>query len=266
MSTSNNEHVNNAEAIMKDHQFTCLASSERIEAWRCSKPGCSAYAFDILITWYGIAVIGDIDNMTFRVGSSYGLEFLAADRVDNYMIGKLSDESREYEIDTKELLDFCRMHWLDLIAERIQAGASTEEVASLANQLQAAGLPAAWLTPGDDKATAELTSLSQLSLVVRAVRDWNNDYMFVPNGAGFEEICLFELAATIDELDSVPSSDLTSLFHIIAHAPYGACELSEWSFRRPAHNLISRLHMVNLAAKRILEIKSDQKLVETEAE
>lgn len=69
-----------------------------LDAWRCQKPGTSSYAFDILITRFGISVQGDIQNISFRVGLSYGMPFLAGDDVAYYIHSKL-----EYGCDRKEL-------------------------------------------------------------------------------------------------------------------------------------------------------------------
>ncbi len=73
------------------HEYTCLAQQDNLVAWRCQTPKTTAYAFDILMTRFGIAVVGDIDNLTFSVGLGYGIEFLAGDDVTYYLHTKLSE-------------------------------------------------------------------------------------------------------------------------------------------------------------------------------
>jgi len=73
------------------HEYTCLAQQENLVAWRCKAEQSTSYAFDILMTRFGIAVVGDIDNLTFSVGLGYGIEFLAGDDVTYYLHTKLSE-------------------------------------------------------------------------------------------------------------------------------------------------------------------------------
>lgn len=65
------------------------------QIWRCTKDGSSIYGFDLVISRFGIAMYGDVDSLVFKVGSSYGIEFLARKSVCSYMIGKLESEYRE---------------------------------------------------------------------------------------------------------------------------------------------------------------------------
>ncbi|WP_369991351.1 hypothetical protein [Pseudomonas xanthosomatis] len=65
-----------------------LADTDQLKTWRCKAPGTTCYAFDILITRFGIATVGDIDGLTFRVGLSYGIEFLAGNDIGYYIHSK----------------------------------------------------------------------------------------------------------------------------------------------------------------------------------
>lgn len=85
---------NRAAECLAQHEYTCLVSQADLIAWRCKAPGTTAYAFDILMTRFGIAVVGDIDNLSFSVGLSYGLDFLAGDDVTYYIHGKLDENSK----------------------------------------------------------------------------------------------------------------------------------------------------------------------------
>lgn len=93
--------------ILQQHTYTALVNTDQCQVWRCQKPGTSCYTFDILITRFGIAIVGDIDNLTFNVGSSYGINFLAGDDIGYYIHSKLSMAHRKEQLDlrtTKKLL------------------------------------------------------------------------------------------------------------------------------------------------------------------
>ena len=78
--------IESAKKILEHHEFKCLALwGDRSEVWECSKPGSGVYAFTICITRMGIAVVGDIDGLTFNVGSNYGMSFLSGDDVSYYI-------------------------------------------------------------------------------------------------------------------------------------------------------------------------------------
>jgi hypothetical protein len=83
---------------LKDHAYTELANSNGVEVWRCQKPGTIHLAFDISITRFGIAVMGDIGSLTFSVGASYGMKFLAGTDED-YIHGKLEASCKVTDFD-----------------------------------------------------------------------------------------------------------------------------------------------------------------------
>lgn len=64
------------------------------EIWHCGKNGSSYYAFDICIMPMGIAVCGDIGELTFNVYDR-GIDFLAGKDVGYYIHSKLSHHCRE---------------------------------------------------------------------------------------------------------------------------------------------------------------------------
>jgi hypothetical protein len=84
---------------LKNHQYRPLVDADDVKVWRCERPGTSAYAFDIMLTRYGIAVVGDIANLTFSVGLGYGLDFLAGDDVGYYIHSKLDDKCKKRDFD-----------------------------------------------------------------------------------------------------------------------------------------------------------------------
>lgn len=86
--------------LIKDHQYTLLAKTDSLEAWRAQKPGSHAYAFDLVMTRYGIAMYGDGGSLVWGVGASYGLKFLANyGDDDDYVLAKLDQRCREEDLD-----------------------------------------------------------------------------------------------------------------------------------------------------------------------
>lgn len=96
------DYKTRAAECLAEHEYTCLVAQLDVIAWRCKAPGTTSYAFDILMTRFGTAVIGDIDNLTFSVGLGYGMDFLAGKDVTYYIHSKLDENSKsrrfsEYE-------------------------------------------------------------------------------------------------------------------------------------------------------------------------
>lgn len=85
---------------LKNHQYTCLVKHDDAEIWRCKAEGTTAYAFDIMMTRFGIAVVGDIGHLTFSVGLSYGMNFLAGDDVTYYLHTKLNESHKKQVFST----------------------------------------------------------------------------------------------------------------------------------------------------------------------
>ncbi|BAW27520.1 hypothetical protein [Pseudomonas putida] len=96
----------NCAELIKDHQYTLLAKTDDLEAWRAQKPGSSAYAFDLVMSRYGIAMYGDTGNLVWKVGASYGLKFLANEGDDDdYVFTKLDANCQEKDLD-EDYLDW----------------------------------------------------------------------------------------------------------------------------------------------------------------
>ncbi|HCA6674610.1 TPA: hypothetical protein ACG5BG_002973 [Pseudomonas aeruginosa] len=85
---------------LKNHQYTCLVKQPDVEVWRCKAEGTTAYAFDIMMTRFGIAVLGDIGDLTFSVGLGYGMSFLAGDDVTYYLHTKLNETHKKQVFST----------------------------------------------------------------------------------------------------------------------------------------------------------------------
>lgn len=108
---------------LKNHQYCALVDTDDVMVWRCKQPNTNAYAFDIMLTRFGIAVVGDIANLTFGVGLGYGLDFLAGDDVGYYIHSKLDEKCKTREFDEPAF----RSALIDGICHRISDEADDEE-------------------------------------------------------------------------------------------------------------------------------------------
>ncbi|MDF3936701.1 hypothetical protein [Pseudomonas citronellolis] len=109
------ERAAQAASILKNHQFLALVDNDDVKVWRCKQPGSTAYAFDIMMTRFGIAVVGDIANLTFSVGLGYGIDFLAGDDVGYYIHSKLDEKCKTKDFDETAF----RRALIDGVCERI---------------------------------------------------------------------------------------------------------------------------------------------------
>lgn len=117
---------------LKDHQYTCLVKQSDVEVWRCKAERTTAYAFDIMMTRFGIAVVGDIGDLTFSVGLGYGMSFLAGDDVTYYLHTKLNESHKKQVFSTdlfrqalvssicRELHDECAEEIWDILPAWVQ--------------------------------------------------------------------------------------------------------------------------------------------------
>lgn len=224
---------------MAEHEFTCLVENRTIETWRCQKPGTSIYAFDIIITRFGIAVVGDIDAMTFLVGSSYGLPFLAGDSVSYYIHSKLDHQSRRTEFDEEAYYDVFKQ----FLATRIgECWEDIEERVIAHDRFMDTKLPD-WAS---DEIEIEKRSMDEIDSLL-------------------SEIC--EIITEIETQDTKLFRDLedeedwkypesTAEAHELLERYFDAEDVWEYSFQKTTDNLMHRLYMVNHAAKEIMKIKA----------
>lgn len=95
---------------MANHTYTKVASGEGSVVWRCERKGSSVYGFDLLISKYGMSMIGDINPVNWRVGLNYGLPFLAR-KISRYELSKVESTSVKKVLDTTLLkgVVFCEI-------------------------------------------------------------------------------------------------------------------------------------------------------------
>lgn len=223
-------------ATLKDHRFTQLASwgDGGSEVWECSRPGSSCYAFTICITRMGIAVVGDIDGLTFNVGSNYGMPFLAGNDVSYYIHSKLEASCKEKELYRERYLEWVGRCVIRHIADKHLT------------KLEAAGFEIPdWLTEDAGPSCEDFDRLKDFVYyvyqnleVMHDLWDWFHDcYNTLESADGANEL---HEAYNLPDLDGVDFDWFD--------AP---------EFEKPSESLMMRLHLVNEAAKRIMEGKAE---------
>ena len=94
-----------ARNTFKHHVAHRLCLTDEVEVWRFKAPSTIDCAFDIMITAYGMAMVGDFGNLTFNVGSSYGIKFLMH-RSKGYVIEKLDEDCRKYVLHEESFKEY----------------------------------------------------------------------------------------------------------------------------------------------------------------
>lgn len=203
---------------IKDHQYILLLKTNSIEAWRCQKPGSSSYAFDLTMSRYGMAMYGDTGSLVFKVGASYGLEFLAKDDGD-YVFNKLDQSNRETDLDEAYLLDIVYRAIVDLLAER------------------------------DLELPEWLPSTMPMADRVLQLCEWLIDHQT----SEFAALCVALREATDLEVKSTSAAYVWLCDHQeLLELP----DDMDYSLGKPTNAVMQRIYMLRHAAKQILAIKA----------
>lgn len=205
------------------HQYTRLTlPGSPLEAWRCKRPDTTNYAFDLVISRFGIASFGDTANLMFRVGASYGLPFLAGNDVEYYIHSKLDECCKKTELD-------------DTTYQQALLQTITQWLADNDHEAPAQG-------EMDDDTYREILGdwLWEQYLASDVMADDHDTFYALhdalahqhPNSADEAHETMAELASKLDE-----SYDY------------------DHSFTRPANHLIQDLYVLRHAAQQILKLK-----------
>lgn len=221
--------VEEAKKILEAHEFKQLASwgEGGSEVWECSRPGSSCYAFTICVTRMGIAVVGDIDGLTFNVGSSYGMPFLAGDDVSYYIHSKLENDCKKRELDQGRLLEW--------ITTRVVNHIDDQHRDALAN----AGVDIPEWINGRDYSREDFERLKDF---VYDVYQQKLDVMHDLWDWFHECHSLLERVEGVSDEHEAYDLDLKEVDFAWHDAP---------NITRPSESLMSRLYLINEAAKRI---------------
>ncbi|WAH56593.1 hypothetical protein LZ023_26805 [Pseudomonas silvicola] len=211
---------------LADHEYTCIVQQDNAVIWRCKAPKSTAYAFDIMMTRFGIAVVGDIDNLTFSVGMGYGIEFLGGDDVTYYLHTKLDERCKQREFSESLFREVLMRHVAMAVEE--ECGAELYE-----------SLPE-WLQDPDKVRAAHWGEFRQVVLAAR--RDLENgDDRWMHWDELFDQIA--EISSTTEAQIFMRDNE---------EALFLGPEWYENRVDEPAQSLIQRLYMINHAAKAIL--------------
>ncbi|MDH1403715.1 hypothetical protein [Pseudomonas sp. GD03730] len=211
-----------AAELIKDHQYTLLAKTDSLEAWRAQKPGSHAYAFDLVMSRYGIAMYGDTGNLVWKVGASYGLKFLTNEGDDDeYVFLKLDANCQEKDLDEDYL------EWIVFDA--------IEELLGLRN---IPNLPD-WLPDTAPKAER-----------FKQQRDW-----LLANAAAEPEYG--SLALALDEVSDLEDNSIAGAFKWLEDHQE-LLELSDdldFELGKPTNSVMRRIYFARHAARQILAQK-----------
>lgn len=240
-----------AEKTVKGFEYECIARSQRgtDEIWRCRNPKDENCAHDLVISRYGISAFGDMDPLTFNVGSSYGLGFLAGNNVEGYIYSKLDEVHRaQLEIDPGQvdellgsallmIVDHC---WLENPEFRNHGGprftnAVHDALKALRAECSRVNLSRLIVALAADE-VGGCEKLDESKLPRRIAIDFSqmvNDVRAQPDERGVVD-CLEYWESDFD----VPFKDLID---------------EDTRLTRPIASVLVRLHVLNIGAQRILE-------------
>lgn len=227
-----------AAECLKDHEYTVLADTDQLKVWRCKAPGTTCYAFDILITRFGIATVGDIDGLTFNVGLSYGIEFLAGDDIGYYIHSKLEEHCREREFDEEAF----RAALVTGVCSQICENTHDDELY--------AALPEWMRNDGGCHEAGRWDELRKLVKEHLAAIEYGGD------GRDFWD----SLNDRLSEADDISYVEQASMFMSDHHEELGlGCDYWEITIDKPRDSLINRLYLINHAAKAIIAQQAEAK-------
>jgi hypothetical protein len=226
----NLDHVAEAKRILAEHEYTLIASGANCEVWYCAKPGTSIFAFDIIVTRMGMAVVGDINGLVFQVGANYGIPFLAGDDISYYIHSKLEAICKTTEF-VPEKLKYHIAHWISSYYQ-----GRTDEWKD-----RGITVPE-WLEDGE----AEEGNWDELKLILETAKDTEDTLS--PQWDELDE-CIHLMDNAEDVSDEHDAYQLLSSFEVFH---FDLCDIT---ITKPSESLMLRLHLVNEAAKKILEQK-----------
>lgn len=234
--------------ICKDFTYTQISQAlgnQSAEIWHCQGPDMD-HAHDLVITRMGIASFGDMDPLVFTVGSAYGLKFLAGDNVSYRLYNKLDSKFKQEDVDQPDLM----LSFAGLLAQHLKSRCNEDNIPDgiikdAVSRLESATLenaPACIAMLLKVLRTQEAHLCSAFRLVNRhhtGLDDWSEQ---------IED--LFDALKGQNNIEhatlAIRESELNDLF-------------VEASFEMPTTpnlSVLTRLHVLNIGAQRILEIQA----------
>lgn len=217
-----------AAANLMGHRYRMLANTNGVEVWRCAAPGSSFYAFDIVMTRFGIAIVGDIENMTFTVGNYYGMKFLAGDDVEYYLHTKLDQKCKEVEFDE------------DAWREQVVRGAISR-IREISNEEEAGKWPA-WVNDID---LQKADIYAELMAFVDAMREAEEDTTWWG-----------ELDEALMAAEDIDHTYAAMIFAQENSKELNLDDLEQSTIEKTRESVYANLYMINHAAKAIMAMKA----------
>jgi hypothetical protein len=237
--------LRDAERNMEGFEYRQVVSSdqETAEIWRAERPGSSDMAFDIVVTRYGISVFGDMGALVFNVGAQYGIKFLAGDDVRGYIHGKLDDMCKKEELDPRRavqlvaqgVVDYLDAVWYGPAKAGVPDGGIHQAAEALRKSL------------GTDPAGALENFMTACQGHEEA--GWEGFH------AGFQpgDVAQRIQNLLIDVRNEKDPQEVRRILDDCSSEFYGVFDdLSGCQLTAPAQSLMTKLYMVNLAAKQIM--------------
>jgi hypothetical protein len=218
---------------VKDHTVERVCGNGPTEVWRCTNKGSSCYGFDLVISRFGIAMYGDVDSLVFKVGSAYGIDFLARQAVCQYMISKLEPEYyNKRELDEDALKQVLVEAGCRLLEDKFESYITEDDFVELSE----------WVG-GSAPITLEMVS-----------EELKKHAPEQPHMA-FENF-----ADAVDTLleDRAPNGLQAVESYISENSGYLnlGCEWYEYTISKHDGSLINRLEMLRICALKIQEVKN----------
>jgi hypothetical protein len=211
---------------MFDHRYTQIATGP-VEAWRCKDPRSTFHAFDILITRFGISVVGDIENMSFVVGSYYGMEFLAKDDVQYYIHSKLDPKCKEFEFDQDR--------WRELVVK-----GACSRITEISSEDEAEKWPE-WVN-NTDLQSREI--YAEVMAFVDSMREHEVDLSWT------------NLYDMMQEAEDIEYTEAAMIFVQESGDDLHMAEVDSESVEKVRESVYGNLYMINHAAKAIMAMKA----------
>lgn len=251
LQTINAQAQRAAEEISKNFGYQLIAKpidGVTAEIWRCKDPNSFEYAHDLVITRMGICSFGDMDPLMFTVGANYGLKFLSGPDVSYYIYSKLDSKFKDEQVDMPSFLhDFSIQ-----LAKHLNANWSFN------GTLQVPEGPVAIALSKLAKSDSE-NSLVNISAMIAALHqaDTSDWPMF---WSGVDREMYPDYMANAIDLFMSDIQGLTEKDHVryfINESDFKNLFDDYEIPKTPGLGILTRLHVLNIGAKRIMQIQSE---------
>ncbi len=226
---------------LRNHVYKQIAFGDFCEIWQCmDEKGSSYYGFDICISRFGISVHGDIDSLSFGVGTYYGMSFLAGKDIGYYIRSKLTNEFREQREVKSELIKemiACNFFYIleEIVCDPSELESDEDEedigfkvkISENSEDLESMVVFANKVDDGEVEGIEEKTS-KRICDLLEAYNEFDDEYFDVSEEHAYR---IMQENTDIDLSDGL-------------------------SITEPDESIMMRLYYVNHAAKQIMKIKT----------